>query len=308
MRLRSSPILGLICLGSILAMDTRLDCKDVAINGLLDAVWFGAGMAANQAMIDANQGQQGERGDPGAPGANCWDLNDDGVNDPNEDVNGDGVWDTFDCQGLPGDPGLPGRETPGPPGADGQDGADGADGLPCWDLNGNGQPDADEDVSGPDGVPDGLWDAWDCQGLPGQDGEDLTGVIARGVIPGADIPEPNEPDWVPDPNTAVGILRVYRPENPQGPTTRGRYRVIVELPERAAPYTNPEIITLVSIVAVHTDGGLPGSGGPTAQAFGFWEIVVIDNAASTVELEVMIRTAPLNFFTDATFSLVVLVP
>jgi 3-oxoacyl-[acyl-carrier-protein] synthase-3 len=38
MKVRSSPILGLICMGSILAMDTKLDCKDLAMSGLMDAM------------------------------------------------------------------------------------------------------------------------------------------------------------------------------------------------------------------------------------------------------------------------------
>ncbi len=46
-------------------------------------------------------------------------------------------------------------------------GADGADGLNCWDLNGNGEADAAEDVNG-----DGQFTALDCQGLPGSAGPD----------------------------------------------------------------------------------------------------------------------------------------
>ncbi len=38
----------------------------------------------------------------------------------------------------------------------------GADGLNCWDLDGDGQGDANEDVNG-----DGVFDALDCQGPPG---------------------------------------------------------------------------------------------------------------------------------------------
>ena len=35
-------------------------------------------------------------------GVNCWDLNGNGEDDPAEDVNGDGIFDTADCQGAPG--------------------------------------------------------------------------------------------------------------------------------------------------------------------------------------------------------------
>jgi hypothetical protein len=48
---------------------------------------------------------------------------------------------------------LSGRTQPGTPG------------LACWDLNGNGQADAEEDING-----DGVWDAQDCQGADGDPG------------------------------------------------------------------------------------------------------------------------------------------
>jgi len=66
---------------------------------------------------------------------NCWDLNANCENDPEEDVNGDGLFDTLDCQGPQGEPGAPGEPgpqgepgEPGPPGPAGQDGEDGTDG------------------------------------------------------------------------------------------------------------------------------------------------------------------------------------
>ena len=107
-----------------------------------------------------------------------------------------------------------------------------------------------------------------------------------------------------------GIQRVYRPEPDAGqPTTRGRYRsIIVELPAADEDYDQGEIAVLMSVQAVRTDGGAPGSGGTTLQAFGFWEIVALDNDADEVEIEVMVRTAPLNYYTDATFSIAVYVP
>ena len=40
-----------------------------------------------------------------------------------------------------------------------------SDGLNCWDFSGDGMCDADEDWNGPDGVPDDVCDAWDCQGV-----------------------------------------------------------------------------------------------------------------------------------------------
>lgn len=62
-------------------------------------------------------------GPQGVPGINCWDLNGNGVNDPNEDVNLDAQWNAADCQG---DTGLTGAV--GPQGAQGIQGIAGATG------------------------------------------------------------------------------------------------------------------------------------------------------------------------------------
>ncbi len=61
---------------------------------------------------------------------------------------------TLGLAGCEGDDGAPGAT-----GAAGSDGNDGADGLACWDLNGNGVGDPEEDING-----DGLFDTLDCQG------------------------------------------------------------------------------------------------------------------------------------------------
>jgi hypothetical protein len=278
MRLRSSPILGLICLGSILAMDTKIDCKDVATTGLLDAMWFSASVAANQGDENGDQSGQGQPGPPGEAGLGCWDLNGNGVADAEEDINGDGVWDALDCQGADGADGAPGEQ-----GEQGEPGTPGTPGAP-------GEP----------GEP----------GAPGEPGEDMTGVIARGLIP-------SNANY--DPALGYGILGVYRPEDdpmdpnpPQGPT-RGRYRVHVQLPQRyddegnPDPYTEPEIIVLLSVEAVVIGGAPPGSGGTPAQLFAFWELVELNNDQDIVRLEIQIRSS-LNFPTDADFSLVVMLP
>ncbi|MDH3906247.1 MAG: multiheme c-type cytochrome, partial [Gammaproteobacteria bacterium] len=60
--------------------------------------------------------------------------------------------------GCEGDDGLEGVD--GISGVDGADGAPGADGLACWDLNGNGEGDPDEDLNG-----DGAFDALDCNAI-----------------------------------------------------------------------------------------------------------------------------------------------
>jgi hypothetical protein len=73
-------------------------------------------------------------------------------------------------QGCPsGDGGTPGPQGPagpagpqgptGPAGPQGPQGAQGPPGEDCWDLNGNGTGEADEDING-----DGLFNAEDCSG------------------------------------------------------------------------------------------------------------------------------------------------
>jgi octaheme c-type cytochrome (tetrathionate reductase family) len=66
-----------------------------------------------------------------------------------------GVLFALAIAGCDGDDGLDGQD-----GLDGADGAAGADGLACWDLNGNGVEDPDEDLNG-----DGVVDVLDCNAL-----------------------------------------------------------------------------------------------------------------------------------------------
>ncbi|MGD8451063.1 MAG: hypothetical protein PVJ57_04535 [Phycisphaerae bacterium] len=232
MKLRSAPILG--CFAILLTLaDYHFDCRDLGGAGLMDGLWLAAAVtnAENgdaelqgeiegvQDQIDNLSGQvdtiQTEQQQPGVPGENglsCWDLNGNGVADPEEDINGDGNFDAYDCQGTDGTNGTdgiscwdlngngvgdPDEDVSGPEGipdgaynawdCQGADGTSGGPGLACWDLNGNYAGDPDEDISGPDGVPDGNFDAYDCQGADGEDGEDgedLRGVVARGRIDG----------------------------------------------------------------------------------------------------------------------------
>lgn len=66
----------------------------------------------------------------------------------------------FTIAGCEGDDGAPGAD--GADGVDGVNGADGADGLACWDLNGNGVGDPEEDLNG-----DGVVDVLDCNAVAG---------------------------------------------------------------------------------------------------------------------------------------------
>lgn len=48
-----------------------------------------------------DDGRDGSAGVPGGDGISCWDLNENGIADPEEDTNGDGVVDVLDCQLVP---------------------------------------------------------------------------------------------------------------------------------------------------------------------------------------------------------------
>ncbi|WP_201741809.1 hypothetical protein [Flagellimonas alvinocaridis] len=72
------------------------------------------------------------------------------------------------CTGDQGEPGPKGDKGDSVTGGKGDKGDPGKDGLACWDLNGNGMADVDtEDFNN-----DGEVNALDCQGAPGNDGQD----------------------------------------------------------------------------------------------------------------------------------------
>ena len=52
---------------------------------------------------DGVSGSDGANGSAGADGVNCWDLNGNGLRDLDEDLNGDGVIDVVDCNGIASD-------------------------------------------------------------------------------------------------------------------------------------------------------------------------------------------------------------
>lgn len=172
----STLALGIACLSLLFATGADLDCKDAATFGLIDAAvdaLFYAGPCGAPADDQAGQaapgtpgpqgepgpageaGAQGAQGEPGADGLSCWDLNGNGLGDPDEDINGDGHFNALDCRGA--------------------EGADGAPGLACWDLNGNGEGDPAEDQNG-----DGNFDALDCQGPAGEPAAHQ--IVASGVV------------------------------------------------------------------------------------------------------------------------------
>ena len=70
------------------------------------------------------------KGDTGLPGTSCWDVDNDGVADPEEDTNLDEIWDSADCRGAQGDKGDTGARGPrGYTGDKGDSGKDGHDGV-----------------------------------------------------------------------------------------------------------------------------------------------------------------------------------
>jgi len=79
--------------------------------------------------------------------------------------------------GTSGEDGVPGEDgEDGEPGADGEGGEDGSDGVPCWDLDGDGVPDPEEDTNG-----DGVVDVDDCRN-DGSSGGDDTGSTGEGEV------------------------------------------------------------------------------------------------------------------------------
>lgn len=143
--------------------------------GLVSAVLLGAGACTLEQAFQLgqlvggtdNQAGQPAPGVPGAPGRSCWDLNGNGVADPDEDVNGDGQFNALDCKGTDG--------------ADGLAGSAGQRGAPCWDLNGDRIAQPEEDVNG-----DGSFDANDCRGTTGPPGASgSTGAVGPAGPQGA---------------------------------------------------------------------------------------------------------------------------
>ena len=102
-------------------------------------------------------GATGPAGSNGTNGINCWDTNGNGVNDPSEDTNADGLFDALDCKGAVG--------TAGATGAAGINGSNGTNGVNCWDTNGNGVNDPSEDTNS-----DTFFNNLDCQGAIGAAG------------------------------------------------------------------------------------------------------------------------------------------
>ncbi len=137
-------------------------------------------------------GYTGTTGSTGSQGFSCWDTNQNGINDPAEDIDGNGVWNVNDCNagvavpgpnGYTGSTGLVGSTGAtgatgfigatgvtgaGVTGYTGATGSTGIQGFSCWDTNQNGINDPAEDIDG-----NGLWNVNDCNAgvpVPGPNG------------------------------------------------------------------------------------------------------------------------------------------
>ena len=169
-----------------------LSCWDLNGNGVTDPEEDVNGDGSVDALdcrgADGAPGRDGADGTDGADGSNgpalqalhCWDINGNGIADPEEDMNDDGSFDALDCRGADGADGINGSSGgSGPGGPAGADGQDGAAGLSCWDRNGNGTGDPEEDIN-----EDGFFDSLDCRGATGRDGGD--GADGRDGVDGVD--------------------------------------------------------------------------------------------------------------------------
>lgn len=124
------------------------------INGPIQIVDGSEGV--NRALISDANGRASWQDLAAAAGINCWDMNGNRVNDPTEDVNADGNFNTLDCQGAQGAQGLPGPQgiqgAQGLTGAQGPQGATGSQG-PQGALG----PQGPQGVPGPPGVANCVW-------------------------------------------------------------------------------------------------------------------------------------------------------
>jgi len=183
-------------------------------------------------------GLPGPQGTPGVNGIHCWDLNNNGFNDPAEDINNDTFFNSLDCQnaqGPQGDPGPQGIQGPagsngaqgdpgtmGSQGLAGNDGAQGPQGDPgpqgiqgAAGIDGSQGPQGDPGAMGPQGPagndgaqgPQGDPGAQGVQGLAGNDG--AQGPQGDPGIQGIQGPSGN--DGIQGPQGDPG------PMGPQGP-------------------------------------------------------------------------------------------
>ncbi len=284
MKLYSPALLGMVSMLSVLAMDVRLNCADLAASGLLSAA---IDLAFEQPGAQGEPGQTGQRGPAGADGADGEDGVDgatgaNGAQGPAGPAGEDGQGQ----QGAPGAPGAAGADgqngSDGTNGLDGQDGIDGASGLNCWDANANGIFDASEDLD-----LDGAATAADCRGA---DGQDLTGVIARGTIPA---------DGTFAADAGEGITMVERIDSDaDGFDDPGRYMLHIGLDAALGTVAVEDLAVLIALTG--------NVGEPPALVLPTW--FYVGQVGTDLMIEVQIRSVAFNLGVDNAFSVIVLTP
>ncbi len=125
-------------------------------------------------VADSNQCRRSETllswniiGPKGDPGLACWDLNGNGIADPEEDINLDNAWNTLDCQGPQGETG-----SEGPQGEIGQTG-----------LQGEAGPQGETGATGPQGEP-GFTSIGEFNGTECSLGDGTTSTLQVLIDPG----------------------------------------------------------------------------------------------------------------------------
>ncbi len=211
---------------------------------------------------DGAEGAPGIQGMPGENGIHCWDTNGNGINDLSEDINGDGIFSAFDCQGATG--------PIGPTGPTGATGPAGPIGPPGFDAPSGGLPGPDG-PKGPTGPPGISLGETGPEGPPGPRG--LTGAEgAQGIIGPEGLPGGTEgpvgeegPQGPPgDPNGPMGDMGDQGPQGPPGADgaqgdkgDRGIDGLGIQEMLTVVP-SNPMIHEIYLDSGANRDDGLPG--------------------------------------------------
>lgn len=206
-------------------------------------------------------GASGANGATGPTGIHCWDLNGNNVNDPAEDINSDGFWNTLDCQGAVGATGAAGANgatgTAGPTGPSGAAGATGATGPTGFGIG----------PTGPTG-PNGSTGANGATGVAGPTGPaGATGVTGANGATG--VAGPTGTAGATGPAGATGVTGAAGPTGAAG----------------AAGATGPTGPTwTLSSITYNANGtvtvnGTVGSGGPISSTSAAW--ITTGNSGTT---------------------------
>jgi hypothetical protein len=224
-------------------------------------------------------GPQGVAGIAGLNGINCWDINGNGTNDPAEDTNGDGLFNSTDCTvgvagpaGPQGPIGLTGPQGPigstGPAGPAGPTGATGLTG-PAGPTGATGPagpqgPQGPAGVTGPQG-PIGLTGPTGAAGATGPQGPiGLTGPTgATGAQGPIGLTGATGAAGATGPQGPIGLTGPTGSTGPQGPA--GTSWTLT------TPTVNP--------TGTLTVNGTTGSGGPVTTLGQYW--IAAPNTAGT---------------------------